>query len=97
MVYNPFDYIKQVDDDEAKEIVVNLRKENKRFRIRKDYYMCYGDDWDEWREYLVVIEVLEKNDTLPISSSLPTFTYKCHYTMNEEDAVEFCKELRTIK
>lgn len=90
MAYNPFDYIKQVSDEEAKEVVVKLRREGKSIRIRRDYYTCYGDDWDEWDEYLVVIEVMEKN------KPLPSFTYKCHYTLDKSSAENFCEELKTI-
>ena len=92
MVYNPFDYIKQIEDEEANEVVKKLRRDGKSIRIRTDSYMVFGEDYDEWDEYLVKIEVMGKNTSHP----LPVFTYKCHYTLSREDADNFRDGLRSI-
>ena len=94
MVYNPFDYIKQIEDEEAKEVVKKLRNNGKSIRIRTDSYIVFGEDYDEWNEYLVKIEVMEKG-TYPLPP-LPVFTYKCHYTLSREDADTFRDGLRSI-
>lgn len=94
MVYNPFDYIKHVNDVEAKEIVRELRKKGEKLVIRTDYVEHFDDDCGTFCEYHVEVNVMEYDKFL--GTSLPKFRYLCHYG-SKADADAFCGELKEIR